>query len=136
MLTADGPGTSGYAITSGTSDAAAVVSGAAALVRAKFPELSAAQVVERLTSTADDKGPPGRDDAYGYGQLDLMAALSGAPPSRASSHPSTASESPTAEPSNDGRSQVSPIGVVGIGAGLLAATAVVVFVAWRRSNPT
>ena len=37
--------------------------------------MSAAQFVERLTSTADDKGPPGRDDAYGYGRIDLAAAF-------------------------------------------------------------
>jgi type VII secretion-associated serine protease mycosin len=59
----------------GTSDAAAIVAGAAALVRSKYPHLPAAEVVHRLTATAVDKGAPGRDDEYGYGVLDIVAAL-------------------------------------------------------------
>ncbi|WP_433347264.1 type VII secretion-associated serine protease mycosin [Micromonospora sp. CA-111912] len=59
----------------GTSDATAIVAGAAALVRSKYPDLPAAEVVHRLTATAVDKGPPGRDDEYGYGVIDLVAAL-------------------------------------------------------------
>ncbi|MFG1801984.1 S8 family serine peptidase [Micromonospora carbonacea] len=59
----------------GTSDATAIVAGAAALVRSKYPDLPASEVVHRLTATAVDKGPPGRDDEYGYGVVDLIAAL-------------------------------------------------------------
>ncbi|MFC0528093.1 type VII secretion-associated serine protease mycosin [Phytohabitans kaempferiae] len=59
----------------GTSDAAAIVSGAVALVRSKYPQLSAPEVVHRLTATATDKGAPGRDEQYGYGVLNLVAAL-------------------------------------------------------------
>jgi type VII secretion-associated serine protease mycosin len=59
----------------GTSDATAIVAGVAALVRAKYPNLSAAEVVHRLTATATDKGPPGRDDQYGYGIVNPVAAL-------------------------------------------------------------
>ncbi len=59
----------------GTSDATAIVAGAAALVRSKYPHLPASEVVHRLTATAVDKGPPGRDDEYGYGVIDLVAAL-------------------------------------------------------------
>jgi len=70
-----GIGTTGYDVTRGTSEAAAVVTGAAALVRAKFPGLSAGEVVRRLTVTADDGGPPGRDDAYGHGRIDILRAL-------------------------------------------------------------
>jgi hypothetical protein len=51
------------------------VAGAAALVRSKYPNLSAKEVVHRLTATAVDKGAPGRDEEYGYGVLDLVAAL-------------------------------------------------------------
>jgi type VII secretion-associated serine protease mycosin len=64
-----------YGTGSGTSEAAAIVSGAAALVRAKYPNLSAAEVVHRLTATATDAGPPGRDEEYGYGVLNLIDAL-------------------------------------------------------------
>lgn len=59
----------------GTSNATAIVAGAAALVRAKYPDLSAAEVAHRLTATATDKGPKGRDDQYGEGVLNLVAAL-------------------------------------------------------------
>ncbi len=65
----------GYAPVSGTSAATAIIAGAAALVRSKYPDLSAAEVVHRLTSTADDKGPPGRDHEYGYGVVNLVKAL-------------------------------------------------------------
>ncbi|MEV4655341.1 type VII secretion-associated serine protease mycosin [Micromonospora sp. NPDC049301] len=59
----------------GTSDATAIVAGAAALIRSKYPYLPAQEVAHRLTATAIDKGPPGRDDEYGYGVIDLVAAL-------------------------------------------------------------
>ncbi|MFJ6149561.1 S8 family serine peptidase [Micromonospora profundi] len=59
----------------GTSDATAIVAGAAALIRSKYPHLPAQEVAHRLTATAIDKGPPGRDDEYGYGVIDLVAAL-------------------------------------------------------------
>jgi subtilisin family serine protease len=68
-------GPTGYDISNGTSEAAAVVSGAAALLRAKYPEMSAAEVVHRLTATADDAGTPGRDDSYGHGRLNIVRAL-------------------------------------------------------------
>ncbi len=64
-----------YRAGSGTSDATAIVAGAAALVRAKYPHLSAAEVVNRLIATADDRGAPGRDDEYGYGVINLVNAL-------------------------------------------------------------
>jgi len=82
----------------GTSDATAIVSGVAALVRAKYPNLSAAEVVHRLTATATDKGPPGRDDQYGYGIVNPVAALTAdvppLPPSPTAS-PTGAATSPT-----------------------------------------
>ncbi|WP_442934270.1 S8 family serine peptidase [Micromonospora sp. CPCC 205539] len=59
----------------GTSDATAIVAGAAALIRSKYPYLPAREVAHRLTATAIDKGPPGRDDEYGYGVIDLVGAL-------------------------------------------------------------
>ena len=59
----------------GTSAAAPMVAGAAALIRAKFPEASAAEVIDRLVQTADDAGPPGRDSEYGFGRLNVVKAL-------------------------------------------------------------
>ncbi|MHA7191799.1 S8 family serine peptidase [Arthrobacter sp. MDT2-16] len=64
-----------YADWSGTSGAAPLVSGVAALIRARHPELSAAQVVNRIVATARDAGAPGFDTLYGYGILDVAAAV-------------------------------------------------------------
>ncbi|WP_435823719.1 type VII secretion-associated serine protease mycosin [Micromonospora parva] len=64
-----------YSKGTGTSSATAIVAGAAALIRSKYPYLPAREVAHRLTATAVDKGPPGRDDEYGYGVIDLVAAL-------------------------------------------------------------
>ncbi|MFJ1755220.1 S8 family serine peptidase [Kitasatospora sp. NPDC088134] len=61
----------------GTSDASAFVSGAAALVRSKFPKLTAGQVANRLVKSA--KAPAGvgnlPDAHYGYGVLSPYDAL-------------------------------------------------------------
>lgn len=65
----------GYFNADGTSDAAALVSATAALVRARYPELNAASVINRLIRTADDKGPHGRDPKYGFGVVDPVEAL-------------------------------------------------------------
>lgn len=86
----------------GTSAATAVVSGAAALIRAKYPQLPAKDVIQRLIATADDAGPPGRDPDYGYGRLNLVKALTtDVPP--VSSNPLLAASS-TAAPADAGKS--------------------------------
>ncbi|MFC6020345.1 S8 family serine peptidase [Plantactinospora solaniradicis] len=59
----------------GTVFATALVAATAALVRAKFPDLSAREVVQRITATAQDTGPKGRDDLTGYGVVDPAKAL-------------------------------------------------------------
>ncbi|TDH48466.1 type VII secretion-associated serine protease mycosin [Mycobacterium eburneum] len=68
------PGPDGLVNIFGTSFSAAYVSGVAALVRAKFPDLTAAQVRRRLTDTAHT-GPRGVDNAVGHGLVDPVAAL-------------------------------------------------------------
>jgi subtilisin family serine protease len=65
----------GYQTVTGTSNSTALIAGAAALVRARFPQLAADEVIHRLTSTADDKGPVGRDNEYGYGVINIVKAL-------------------------------------------------------------
>ncbi|MGO9508952.1 MAG: type VII secretion-associated serine protease mycosin [Mycobacterium sp.] len=69
----DGPDNS-LLVPAGTSFSTAIVSGVAALVRAKYPQLSAYQVVNRLIRTAR---PPARgvDNQVGYGVVDPVAAL-------------------------------------------------------------
>ncbi|MFM7124891.1 MAG: S8 family serine peptidase, partial [Actinomycetes bacterium] len=64
-----------YVALSGTSMAAGFVAGAAALLFAAEPRVSNTQVREILLSTATDIGDPGRDQTYGVGFLNLVAAL-------------------------------------------------------------
>jgi membrane-anchored mycosin MYCP len=72
-LTAPASG-GGYAALSGTSFAAALVAGVAALVRSRFPDMPAAEVVRRLTATAVPLGAS-RDHRVGAGIVDPFAAL-------------------------------------------------------------
>lgn len=65
----------GYVLWDGTSGAAPIVAGAAALVRSAHPELNAASVIQRLIGTARDRGAAGDDPIYGYGLLDVDAAV-------------------------------------------------------------
>ena len=58
----------------GTSFSAAYVSGVAALVRARFPDLSAHQAINRIVQSAHNP-PAGVDDHVGYGLVDPVAAL-------------------------------------------------------------
>ncbi|MEU4470747.1 type VII secretion-associated serine protease mycosin [Micromonospora sp. NPDC023888] len=66
---------SGYWRVQGTSFAAPLVAATAALVRSRYPQMSAGEVVNRLLTTARDLGPTGRDDRFGYGMVDPVAAL-------------------------------------------------------------
>ncbi|WP_423790541.1 type VII secretion-associated serine protease mycosin [Micromonospora globispora] len=92
-----------YSKATGTSDATAIVAGAAALIRSKYPELPAQEVAHRLTATAIDKGPPGRDDEYGYGVIDLVAALTAdVPPLGFESATASAATTAAAEPADGG----------------------------------
>jgi type VII secretion-associated serine protease mycosin len=74
-----------YAYASGTSMAAPFVSAAAALVAAHQPSDTAAQVTQRLESTADDLGTTGWDEYYGHGLVDAANAI-GVMPARASGY--------------------------------------------------
>jgi membrane-anchored mycosin MYCP len=58
----------------GTSFAAAYVSGLAALIRSADPKLKPAQVLERITTTADHP-PEGRNNQVGYGVINPYRAL-------------------------------------------------------------
>nr|WP_315475087.1 S8 family peptidase [uncultured Sandarakinorhabdus sp.] len=60
---------------SGTSVAAPVVSGAAALLAQAFPALSGAQIVDILLRSADDLGATGTDEIYGRGLLNIARAF-------------------------------------------------------------
>ena len=60
---------------SGTSAAAPLVSGLAALMLSFAPELTNDQVRDLLVATVEDLGPPGHDTQFGYGRINAHQAL-------------------------------------------------------------
>ncbi len=68
------PGKDGPVPIAGTSFAAAYVSGLAAMLRQRFPDLTPAQIINRITASARHPGG-GVDDAVGAGSVDAYAAL-------------------------------------------------------------
>jgi subtilisin family serine protease len=73
-----------YHYGNGTSQATAIAAGEVALIRARFPNESARQIVQRIIASATDVGPPGRDDQLGYGAVSLRHAWAASVPSDAS----------------------------------------------------
>ncbi len=63
------------ALASGTSMAAAHVSGALAVLKSRFPAMPMSVVLAIIFATAEDKGATGIDTLYGHGLLDLGAAI-------------------------------------------------------------
>jgi type VII secretion-associated serine protease mycosin len=129
-----------YNLSDGTSNASAIVAGVAALIRAKYPTMSAAEVVHRLTATATDKGPPGRDPDYGYGIVNPVAALTAdvpplpTTPSAGAIPQSTAT--PTADHAQADNGGLSPAALAALGVALLAVAAVGLSIAVsRRRRP-
>ncbi len=119
-----------YSKGTGTSSATAIVAGAAALIRSKYPDLPAQEVAHRLTATAVDKGPPGRDDQYGYGVIDLVAALTAdVPPLGFESSNVTPPASAEAAPEKGGDKAATARGLATLGV-LVAAGGGYLF--WRR----
>jgi type VII secretion-associated serine protease mycosin len=59
----------------GTSDAAALVSGAVALVRSRYPAMPWYQVVQRIINTGLPKGGTLPNDSFGYGIVRIPGAL-------------------------------------------------------------
>ncbi|MGC4772717.1 S8 family serine peptidase [Micromonospora sp. DT44] len=118
-----------YSKGTGTSSATAIVAGAAALIRSKYPYLPAQEVAHRLTATAVDKGPPGRDDEYGYGLIDLVAALTADVPPLGFESVSAPAGTADARPSEDGGSAVRGFATLGV---IVAVGVGWAFVARRR----
>jgi subtilisin family serine protease len=70
-----------YQLSSGTSFAAAYVTGIAALMLERRPGLDVETLKKALQSTAKDLGPKGRDDQFGAGLADAYQAIVAVDPS-------------------------------------------------------
>ncbi|WP_221324378.1 S8 family serine peptidase [Actinoplanes sp. L3-i22] len=120
-----------YSKTDGTSASTAIVSGAAALVRARFPGISARETIHRLTATATDIGPPGRDEQCGFGVLNIVKALTAdVPPLDGEVSSGATGASSAAEPGDAGPGLKN--GILGGIAAVLAGGVLVGFLVVRR----
>ena len=120
----------------GSSFSSALVGGIAALVRAKFPNLSAYQVIHRLEATAH---PPAghRDNVVGYGLVDPVAALTWDLPAGDVFAPGvrrTHLNLPAPPPPPDTRPRWVAIGIAGVAVVAVVGLAAGVTVARRREE--
>ncbi len=65
----------GWSWMSGTSQAAPMVSGVAALILSKYGPMSTGDLKNRIANTADDLGKPGHDPDYGRGRVNAYRAI-------------------------------------------------------------
>lgn len=65
-----------YYVATGTSFSAPLVTGAASLLLSRDPNLSAEQLKRMILQSARDIGAPGLDQFSGFGELDILSALS------------------------------------------------------------
>ncbi|MCK0177280.1 type VII secretion-associated serine protease mycosin [Mycolicibacterium sp. F2034L] len=118
---------------SGTSYATAYVSGVAALVRSRFPQLTSEQVVRRLTASAHG-GARSPSSVVGAGSVDPVAALTWELPAEPAAAPPTAK--PIAAPPVPEPPDHTPRTVALIGSGVLALAAGSAVVVSRRRKDT
>ncbi len=110
----------------GTSFSAAYTAGVAALVRSRFPDLNAAEVVHRLTATAHG-GARAPSNVVGAGTLDPVAALTWQLPDDAvAQRPDQAIAAPRSPAPVDRTPRTIALIGVGVLAVLVAATALMV----------
>jgi membrane-anchored mycosin MYCP len=118
----------------GTSYAAAYVSGVAALVRSKYPDLTARQVVHRLTTTAQGaaRSP---SNVIGAGGIDPVAALTWDVANVPLDGPAAPEGKPIAAPPEPAPRDNTPRIIAFAGTGALALAAIVAL-AYRRKDKT
>jgi membrane-anchored mycosin MYCP len=125
----------------GTSFAAPYVAGTAALIRERFPNLNARQVMERIKATSSHPAAAGgRDSLVGYGMINPVAALTAMIPSEQGISPDAPTKIVLQMPAQTTRDwtpvTVALIGTLG-GVGALLLTLFVVHTARRnRREPT
>lgn len=127
----------------GTSGATALTSAAVALLRSKFPQMSAREVVQRIIASARDVGPAGKDNQSGYGLIRPSHALSDNVP-KSAPNPVFDAYDTWAAANGKGSSTVKPtsgskgtdwgnVALVGIGMAVAPITLVVLLIV-RRNN--
>ena len=119
----------GYSSASGTSIAAPIVAGVAALVLSANPSLTGDELRTVLRQSADDLGPTGWDTSYGWGRVNAARAVSMASGGAGDSTPPTLSfVSPTSAATVSGITsvQVAASDDVGIASVTLSVDGVVI----------
>jgi membrane-anchored mycosin MYCP len=119
----------------GTSYATGYVSGVAALVRSKYPELNAGQVIQRITATAHN-GARAPSNVVGAGTVDPVAALTWELPA-GTNHDAAPVKHVAPPPEPAPKSPVPRIvAFTGTAALILAVVAAAAIAARRRKEPT
>ena len=81
IYTTSNAGDTSYAAVSGTSFACPITAGLCGLIWSRNPTLTPAQVESIIRGSCKDLGTAGLDDIYGYGRIDVNAAILATPPS-------------------------------------------------------
>jgi membrane-anchored mycosin MYCP len=117
----------------GTSFAAPYVAGLAALIRSKYPTMSARQVMYRIEATAQHpSGPQGRNNQVGYGIIDPVAALTALIPGQ-NGVPDAKTTAIKAQVPNSGEDDALPMRVALIGIGGAALVLLIIYF-WVRTT--
>ncbi|WP_242909067.1 S8 family serine peptidase [Actinomadura terrae] len=131
---------------SGTSDAAALTSGAIALVRAKFPEMKNREVVRQLIASAKDVSDPGRDNRTGFGVVRPYRLLAQKVPQSSANpvfedydrwakrHKPTAQPKADSDSGDDGMSTGTKLGYAGIAVFWLVVLGIVLIIVQRKKR--
>ncbi|MCZ8511190.1 S8 family peptidase [Paenibacillus filicis] len=93
-----------YAALSGTSMASPHVTALAALIRSVNPSLKNTEVMQIMRDTAMDIGPAGKDQYFGHGLIDVVAALKAAQPAAQRTTPDTTLQNQPQLPADQGAS--------------------------------
>jgi membrane-anchored mycosin MYCP len=125
----------------GTSFATPYVAGLAALVRDRYRNLTARQVMHRIEQTARHTADPGkRSEAIGYGVIDPVAALTAAlpeeHPAQAQSPLPTPLDGPAPPPSENTQPRTVALIGSGVALGLLGLTLLITQILTRQRSST